>query len=170
MRFSPAAIALSLAFATVSSVGYGQAPSPDLKPRSVLFYERGVAAQQAGDFDGAIDSFETALAVDPRNGNAYIALAEISDERGLHGKAIRFYREALALDPNDLEAIAGQGESMANKGAIEKAKQNLARLETLCHGSCEQAGRLATVIERRSAQGVRSAQAVQPNPTISEQP
>ena len=169
MRFSPAAIALSLVLATVSSVSYSQTADVEVKQRSVEFMQLGEKAQNEGNLELATDLFETALAVDPRNGSAFIALAQIARVQGLPGKSIRLYREALILDPNNLDALAGQGESLVERGAVEKAKLNLSRIKTLCRTKCEQTDQLATVITRSETGPVMSAQAVTPKPQVGDE-
>jgi len=74
----------------------------------------------------------------------------------------------LLIEPNDVAALAGQGEAMVAKGAITKAKENLARIKQLCIAACPEQGKLAMAIERGSAAPVISAQAVQPKPVVSE--
>ena len=169
MRFSPAAIALSLVFATVSSVSYGQSADVDIKQRSVEYMQLGEKAQIQGNLDLATGLYETALAVDPRNGSAFIALAQIARVQKLPGKAIRLYREALILDPNNLDALAGQGEALVQRGAVEKAKLNLSRIETLCRTKCGQTDQLASVIKTAEAVPVMSANAVTPKPKVAEE-
>ena len=88
--------------------------------RSLALLQQGRAAQAAGNLEGANDALESALAVDPRNREAFVLLAEIARVRNLPGKAIRLYREALLLEPNDLAALRGQGEAMVAKGAVER--------------------------------------------------
>ena len=169
MRFSPAAIAMSLVLATVSSAGYSQSADVEIKARSVALMNQGEAAQNAGNFVLATDLYETALAVDPRNGSAFIALAQIARAEKLPGKAIRLYREALILDPNNLDALSGQGEALVQRGAVEKAKINLSRIETLCRTRCDQTDRLAAVIKESEKMPVMSAQAVTPKPQVGDE-
>jgi tetratricopeptide (TPR) repeat protein len=83
----------------------------------------------------AADLLETALAVDPRNRSAFVDLARVAKQQKLFGTAIRFANEALQLEPNDLDAIAMQGEAMVELGAIPRARENLAKLQTLCGGN-----------------------------------
>ena len=168
MRISPPALALSLALLAVSSVGHGQKPDSKLAPRSVALTAEGKALLAAGRYDEASDLLESALAVDPRNRGAFIALANVAEKQGLPGKAIRLYREALLLEPNDVVALAGQGEAMAAKGALTKARENLARVKQLCVADCPEEAKLAAAIEKGAAAPVMSAQAVQPKPVISE--
>ena len=169
MRFSPAVIAMSLAFATVSSATFGQSADIEIRQRSVQLMEQGEKAQNKGNFELATDLYETALAVDPRNGSAFIALAQIARVQKLPGKAIRLYREALILDPNNLDALAGQGEALVQRGAVEKAKINLSRLETVCRLRCAQTDRLASVITNSEKKPVLSAQAVTPKPQVGDE-
>src|SRR3546814_2348835 len=86
--------------------------------------------------------------LDPRNRAAFNALGEVARLQGLTGKSIRFYREALLLDPTDLKALAGQGQSMVAKGAIARAKENLAKMQTLCRASCGEVAQLSASIEK----------------------
>lgn len=169
MRYSPIAAGLALALLTVSSVGHGQRAEPAIDARSQALLEQGVAAQKAGQFDAATDAFESALVVDPQNRLAFLRLAEVAKARGLQGKSIRLYREALALQPADVAALAGQGEAMVAKGAVERARENLAKIKTLCTGACPQADELAAVIAKGPPAQVVAAQAIAPKPTVSEQ-
>ena len=63
MRFSPAAVAMSLLLATVSSVSYSQTADVDIKQRSVEYMQMGEAAQTKGNLDLATDLYETALGI-----------------------------------------------------------------------------------------------------------
>lgn len=148
MRFTSVAIAASLAVASISTSLHGQRPDDQIDQRSMALLQQARAAKAAGNLDGATDLLESAVAVDPRNRQAFIALAEVAEARNLPGKAIRLYREALLLEPNDVTALAGQGEAMVAKGAVERARQNLARVRTLCKGACPQATTLAAVIAK----------------------
>nr|WP_245991675.1 tetratricopeptide repeat protein [Blastomonas fulva] len=101
------------------------------------------------------------------------ALAQVASAQGLPGKAIRFYREALRLDPNDVAALAGQGEAMVQRGAVEKARRNLLRIEAICTTGCTETNRLITAIDQAAAKPVLSAEAVASTPTVApvtEQP
>jgi tetratricopeptide (TPR) repeat protein len=159
MRFTPPALGIALLLATVSSVGLSQKPDSVIDPRSMLLVTQAKAELAAGRFDTANDALESALAVDPRNRGAFALLAEVAQKQGLPGKAIRLYRESLLIEPNDIAALAGQGEAMVAKGAVTKAKENLARIKVLCVGACPDGVRLAGVIEKGPPPVVQSAQA-----------
>jgi tetratricopeptide (TPR) repeat protein len=127
----------------------------------------GEEAQRAGNLAAATDAYETALAVDPRNRAAYIAAAQVARAEGLQGKAIGLYREALLLDPQDLVAITGQGQAMVEKGAIAKAKENLARAKDVCKGECPQVAKLDAAIAKGVPPTVLSAKEVTPTPNVA---
>jgi len=117
-----------------------------LKPASVAMAERGRAALAKGETMMAIDAFEAALASDPKNVSAYTGLAMSYEKLELPGKAVRYYREALALNPSDLTALEGQGKALIARGATARAQVNLARIKALCKTECAPAARLQTAL------------------------
>ena len=159
MRLTPPAIAIALALVTVSSVSHSQRPDNAIDPRSTLLVGQARSEISAGRLDAANDLLESALAVDPRNRAAFAMMADVAQRQSLPGKAIRFYRESLLIEPNDVAALAGQGEAMVQKGAVTKAKENLAKIKTICATSCADAARLAAVIDKGPPPVVQSAQA-----------
>lgn len=148
MRITTVAAAAALTLLTLSTALHGQRPDNQIDARSVSLTESGRTALKAGNLDAAADALETALAVDPRNRAAFVALGDVARARALSGKAIRYYREALLLEPNDVAALAGQGEAYVAKGAIERARQNLAKIRKICTGGCPEATALAAVIAK----------------------
>lgn len=132
MRYTSLAVAAALTLVTVATAVQGQHATDAVDPRSLALLARGKALQGAGNLDAATDALESAVAVDPRNRAAFVTLADVAQARGLPGKAIRLYREALSLDPNDLAALTGQGEALVSKGAVSRARENLARIKTVC--------------------------------------
>lgn len=168
MRYTPVTCALALALACFSSGVNGQKPDAEIDPRSVELVQKGQTLAQAGDFQGANDLIESALVLDPRNRGAYVALAKVAQKQDLNGKAIRMYREALKIEPNDVNALAGQGEALVAKGAVEKAKENLARIEKLCVSRCNEQVLLAASIARGPSPKVLTAKSVTPQPQVTK--
>lgn len=148
MRVTSVALAATLTIACMATSLSGQKPDDQIDPRSMQLLAQGRAARAAGNLDGATDLIETAVAVDPRNRAGFLALADVAEARGLPGKAIRLYREALALEPNDLAALQGQGEALVAKGALAQARDNLARIRKLCKTGCGEATQLAAAIAK----------------------
>ena len=158
MRLTPIVLTLAIAAATMASAGQSQRPDDQIDPRSTALVQQAQSQSAAGRYDDANDLLETALAVDPRNRAAYIALGHVAQAQRLPGKAVRFYADALRIEPNDLNALAGQGEAFVQRGAVERARQNLARVQTLCRQPCPQAQQLAAVIQRGPPADVLAAQ------------
>jgi Tfp pilus assembly protein PilF len=160
MRFSGSALLLSVALVCLSSSSaIGQKPDDQVDARSMALLAQGQAAYRAGNLAGADDLIETALAVDPRNRAAYVALGAVANAQHLPGKAVRFYREALQLEPNDVAALSGEGIALVQKGAVEPAKTSLQRIRTLCRSECPAASTLAAAIAKGPPVAVAAAQA-----------
>lgn len=169
MRFSPVALGLTLAALSVSTSLHGQRADADIDPRSLALLAQGRSAEAAGNLDRATDLIETALAVDPRNRAAFLELASVAEKQDLPGKAIRLYREALAIQPNDIAALQGQGEALVRKGAMEAARENLTRIKSLCGKKpCPEAAQLTTVIAKGPPLAAAPATKVPESPTASK--
>lgn len=166
MRFTPAGLALSLAFALAASAGQG-APTQPLDPRAAQLLVQGRAALAANNVDGAIDAFEAALAVQPGAAAVSLALADATLRQGMQGKALHYYREAIERDPRNFAAIAGEGQALLEKGAIEKARRTLLRLQQACGPNCAETRQLAAAIARGPAERVVTAEAVKPDPVVT---
>jgi Tfp pilus assembly protein PilF len=158
MRLAPIAISAAVILATMGSAGLGQRADDRVDPRSTALTQQGMALVGQGRWLEATDQFESALAVDARNRQAYIGLARAAQGEKMPGKAIKFYYEALQLEPNDIEALTGQGEALVQRGAVERAKTNLARVRTLCKSNCPQAQTLAAAIAKGPPTEVLAAQ------------
>lgn len=163
MRVLPIAAALGLVAATFATSAGTQVPDAQLNPLSVQWLKAGEAALAAGEFQAADDALETALVIDPRNRQAFVALARVALRQKLYGQAIRFTNRALALEPNDTVALGVQGEAMVELGAAARAQQNLARIKSICGSNpCAPATTLASVIQRGPAMAVRAQPATAP--------
>ena len=167
MRYAPAALALSLLAAVTASVSFGAPTATLLDARAAALLAQGRAALGAGNTDAAIDAFEAALTVQPGQVAIYLDLAEATRRQGLQGKALHYYREALEREPNNPLAIAGEGTTLVEKGAIEKARLNLVRLKQLCGGDCAPSRQLAEAIRNGPARRIVTAEAVQAKPVVT---
>lgn len=148
---SPAGAARQAGANVVSAAPARGLPDSQLAPLSLAMAKSGEALLAKGQTQAATDSFEAALAADPRNRRAYLGMARAAEAEGLPGKAVRFYREALEIEPNDLTTLELQGLSLVERGAKARAEANVERMRTLCSGPCPQADRLAAAIIRGPA-------------------
>lgn len=167
MRISFLAIGAGVVLASLPTVSDAQRADSDIFPRSIALQQEGQAAQEAGDLDLAIDFYESALAADPRNRSAIIALAQVARAQGLPGKAIGLYRDALVLEPNDIVALTGQGEALAEKGALEMAREKLAEAQRVCGEKCPQVAALEKAINSNAEKKVVAAEAIVPKAVVT---
>ena len=138
--------AAGLAFAAPA---FGERTDDQIMPKSAELQKQAREAIAAGKLEQAEDLLETALAVDPRNRGAFVDIARVAEKQHLFGKAIRMTNKALALEPNDLDAIAVQGEAMVEMGATARAQENLQKLQQICGAKgCPQVGQLSAAISR----------------------
>ncbi len=151
MRLSPLVLVFGLAASSLAVPGNSQRPDDQIEPRSVELLKQGETAAAAGKYLEADDNFETALAIDPRNRAAFVAMARVATKQKLYGQAIRFTNKALALEPTDRDALSVQGQAMVELGAAARAREVLAKLQTLCAGACPEAGTLSAAIARGPA-------------------
>lgn len=167
MRISILALGAGLVLASHAVPSGATRPDSAIDGLSVALAASAVEAQASGDLDAATGYFESALVVDPRNRGAFIGLAQIARAQGLPGKAIGYYREALLIEPRDVTALAGQGEAMVEKGAIELAKQKLSDARKFCAEKCPQLASLESAIAKGEARRTVSAEAVMPRPVVT---
>ena len=148
MRLFHRALMVGAAGLMLAAPVAGQKADDQISPRSVELLRQGESLLGSGKYIEAHDALETALAVDPRNRAAFVALARVAQKQQLFGKAIRLTNKALALEPTDRDALAVQGEAMVELGAVPRARENLAKLQKLCASGCPQVAVLSTAITR----------------------
>ncbi len=166
MRFAAPAAALAVVLAMTASVGEGADHVTD--PRAGTLVAEGRAALVAGHPEKAVDAFEAALTIDPAATGIFLDLAEAARRNGLQGKAIRYYREALNREPDNLAALSGEGAALVEKGAVEKARRNLARLQSMCGDKCAETQALASAIDKGPQPRVLTAEAVLPDTVVTQ--
>jgi tetratricopeptide (TPR) repeat protein len=101
-------------------------------------YADGVKAVKRGDWAAAIRLFETVVANDDRNANAYNWLAYSIRQSGDAARSVPIYQKALAIDPKHRGAHEYIGEAYLVLGNLPKAKEHLATLDKLCFLPCEE--------------------------------
>jgi Tfp pilus assembly protein PilF len=148
MRLSPLFLVFGLAASSLAVPVVGQQPDDQIAPKSQEFLKQGQSALAAGKLIEADDAFETALAIDPRNRGAFVAMARVAMKQKLYGQAIRLTNKALSLEPTDKDALAVQGMAMVELGASARARDVLAKLQKLCTSGCTQAAELSGAIAR----------------------
>jgi tetratricopeptide (TPR) repeat protein len=107
-----------------------------VSPLSQQLAAKGQQLAAQGKWPEALDQYETAVAADPKNGAAYVAMGRAYEQLGLPGKALRYYRLALDINPADLSALEAQALGMIGKGAPSKAEAPINRIRKLCPKGC----------------------------------
>ncbi len=167
MRYYSAALALSLLAGLSASVGHS-APARSSDPRVSALLAQGNGELTAGRITSAIDAYEAALTIQPGDVEVLIALAQATRRDGMQGKALHYFRLALANEPQNVSAIAGEGVALVEKGAVERARRNLVRLRSLCGESCAATQTLSAALAKGPSPRVVSAEAIKPEPVITE--
>lgn len=106
------------------------------------------AEEQAklSDFPAAQISYERALVANPANIKAHIGVGRMHDLQGRTGRSLKYYRQALELDPTNPEALRYQAYAFLNRNLIEYAARNADRLAQQCLENCDDVDALKAVI------------------------
>jgi Flp pilus assembly protein TadD len=104
-------------------------PSADLAPIRALI--------KAKDFPQAVEALFI-LERTNRTADLYNLLGFSLRNLGDYERSAENYRMALTLDPNHKSALEYQGELFIRLGQMDRAVENLRRLETLCPQGCEE--------------------------------
>lgn len=159
MTIAPVTRLIAAAALLVASSAQAHAQRMAIKPQSTALQASADAQLRAGNPTFATDLYEAALAVDPKNTAAFVGLGRASAAMSLDGKALGYYRRALTIDPNNLDALQAQAIGLAAKGQVARAQANLDRIRKICRGPCAQAGPVEAAISKASAKSAAAAPA-----------
>ena len=120
-------------------------------------YTDGVKAIKAGNYAAAIPLLEGAVERDKKNADALNWLAYATRKNGDPAKSIPIYERALAIDPKHRGAHEYIGEAYLQLGNLPKAKEHLARLDSLCLITCSEYRDLKKAVQAYEASGGRPA-------------
>lgn len=148
MRLFARALLMGFAATAFAVPAAGQRADDQIAPKSLELQRQARTLAATGKLDQAEDALETALAIDPRNRWAFVDLARVAEKERLFGKAVRMANKALQIEPNDVDAIAVQGEAMVELGATARAQANMQKLQAICAKGCPQLTQLSAAISR----------------------
>ncbi len=97
-------------------------------------------------WDSAISSLKLVVARDAKNADAHNLLGYAYRWKGMMDLSFKHYDEALKLDPNHKGAHEYIGVAYLKTNKLDKAKEHLAKLETICGKGCEEYEDLAKAI------------------------
>jgi tetratricopeptide (TPR) repeat protein len=101
--------------------------APILAEDSLSLVKKGDSLIEAGDYQGALDAYDQAIALTPDYFNAWIGKAYAQTRQGNYSAAIESYEAALAIQPNSTFAWRSYGYVLGQAGQNQEA---LAAFET----------------------------------------
>ena len=116
-------------------------------------YTAAVRAIKADQYGQAIPLLQQVVGRDPRNADAYNWLAYATRRNGDAAASLPLYEKALAIDPKHRGAHEYIGEAYLMLGNVAKAKEHLARLNTLCFLPCSEYKDLKKAVEQYEKTG-----------------
>jgi len=143
------AIALILALVSPAmAAGSSSTSRPSVPPRAQPNdYDLGVKAVQAGDFQRALALLQKVVQADPRNADAWNYVGFSHRKLKQFDPSLAAYQRALAINPDHRGANEYLGELYLMIGEPEKARERLAKLQSVCPGGCEAYDDLRRAIE-----------------------
>jgi protein O-GlcNAc transferase len=81
----------------------------------------GLALQEKGRLEEAIDHYQESLRFKPSNAEAYNNLGDALQEKGCLDEAIVYYQKALQFKPSFAEAYNNLGDALQEKGCLDEA-------------------------------------------------
>ena len=103
--------------------------SPWIKPHVLRL--RGEIAYRQNSYDVATEYLAECTSIDPKNGHAYLRLAQIAYTNHANEEALTFYKKVLAIEPNSYEALFGIGLIHRRVGLTDEALYWFSRCVTI---------------------------------------
>jgi Tfp pilus assembly protein PilF len=102
---------------------------------SKAYNNMGIMLAKRGEIDKAIEHFRKAIEIEPLNDRAHHNLAQAYHSKGNITEAVKQYREALRLNPDSAETMAGLSWILATSS--EDKFRNAAEALGLSKRACE---------------------------------
>lgn len=112
----------------------------------------GKVAMKGEKTDEATALFERALVADPSNVQALVGLGMASEAKGKLGKSLKYYRQALEIEPNDKPALEAQALAFLKRDMVDRATTNRDKLARLCSTGCDALDEVDSALEAYHAQ------------------
>ncbi|WP_262695352.1 tetratricopeptide repeat protein [Kordiimonas aquimaris] len=96
--------------------------------------------------------YERALVANPANLHALVGLGKTHEAQGRIGRGLKYYRQALAVDPNAMVALEAQAVAFLKRDMVGRAEANRSKLASLCETGCQSLDMVKTAIEAYRAE------------------
>jgi Flp pilus assembly protein TadD len=97
------------------------------RPQRLDYLNEGLALERQGDYEAALTSYRLAHRDNPTDGRTLQYMAMASSRTGQVEEAIRYYRQALDLDPSASGAHYGLAFLLIKRGEERSAAEHLRR-------------------------------------------
>lgn len=91
---------------------------------ALIYYNRGNAYKDKGQFDRAIQDYDEAIRLDPEYANSFNNRGYAYNAKRQHDRAIMDFNEAIRLNPKLVNAFIDRGYSYGSNGQYERAIQD----------------------------------------------
>ena len=132
------------AMAAGSSSSSRPPPPPIAQPSD---YDLGVKAVQAGDYQRALALLQRVVQADSRNADAWNYIGFSHRKVQQFDQSLAAYQKALAINPDHRGANEYLGELYLMTAEPEKARERLAKLQSLCPRGCPEYDDLKKAVE-----------------------
>lgn len=119
----------------------------DLKTNAGLNTEYGRILEKAGRFEEAVQKFDLAIVLAPKNIYARISLANVLFKMNRFEKALNTYHEILQIDPKYVPALTGMGFLLQNMGQFQDAMKCYQDALAINPGHHETLGFYASILD-----------------------
>ena len=143
-------LGLALPGSPVMAAGTSDGSGTKAAPAAAVPYSEAKATVDAGNYAAALPMLVALTKADAKNADAWNLLGFTDRNLGKMDDSSKAYLVVLKLNPNHLGALEYQGELFIQTGHVDKARANLARLQSLC-GNCEQVGDLSRALTAAGA-------------------
>ena len=150
MKSTMPVLLLSTMLATVALGATGAFAVDNITSRDAPDLTSVRAKIKAKDFKGGLAELTPMLAT-YQHADVYNLMGYSLRKTGDYKQAYTFYRKALDFDPDHKGALEYLGELYVETGQIEKAKENIVRLQQLCPSGCEELADLQRAVSAASA-------------------
>jgi len=104
-------------------------------------------------YGDALEMFESALVADPSSVDALIAIGDTYDVIDRRDRSLRYYRQALQIEPNNRAALTAEALALIADGDRSGAEDNLERLRRICgEAGCAEIDRLEQALAQADAE------------------
>jgi Flp pilus assembly protein TadD len=130
------AVVFAVALAPVAMAAGSPSTSRPPAAQKAQASDLGVKAVQARDYQRALTLLQKVVQAEPRNADAWNYIGFSHRHLRQFDQSLAAYQKALALNPNHRGAIEYLGELYLDLGDVDKAREQLAKLQSLCPTGC----------------------------------